>query len=107
MTEARDTQNLGVNDLVRTAFGRGFKGDYHVTDMAGFTGLSRGGRLDKIMRRTWFPIPLVIEMSQIAGTFTAEDGSALEVCKKYFGQADKYASMYERAYGKKVTVTVN
>lgn len=104
MTEVAERRTVEVNDLVRMAFGRGFSGDYFESGAAGFADIKRGSRLNKIIAPVYFPIPFMFIKE--AGRFTEQDGSALEVSKKYLPQADKYASMYERVNGKKVTVTL-
>jgi len=80
------SQVARVNSLVEKAFGKGFAGNWQIREK--FLRLIGGTRI------------------RIAGLFEPPggDGSTIIVPPKYLPQARTYATLYESAFGKEVTV---
>lgn len=94
-----------VNNLVKKAFGKHFFGNHcPIIDELGADQI-RGEKLERISKRTWLPLPWILETYISAGEFTAEDGSSLKVYPEYFSQAKKYAELYKQETGKNVSIS--
>lgn len=83
-----------INKLVNMAFGKGFSGDYIMFESRGRQVVIKGNRPDIIARKKFPYIPKLNEKYEIAGRFTSEDGSSMNVDLRYANSAERYADYY-------------
>ena len=95
-----------INKLVIDSFGKGFRGDYDLTnDIDGSYFINHSNKANQISKRCRYPIPFIFEIWKHAGRFTKGDGSELEVYhQKYALAAEKYSQLYKEATGKEAVI---
>ena len=93
-----------VNGLVKKSFGFLCKGNYHICP--GFDGsLGQRDCLEVIARPTLGDPQFGCGVKGLLGSNKFEaDGSAIIVIRKYEKKARKYAELFEKEFGRKVTV---
>jgi hypothetical protein len=93
-----------INKLVRMAFGKGFSGNCIVFESEGKQHIVKGDKLESIAKRKWPYIPKINEKYEVAGKFTSENGSSLNVNLQYANAAERYASYYQIHFDKDTSV---
>ena len=111
-----------INPLVQIAFGQGFRGDYKCE----YEGFSWGDELAFIAKRKkrnfWEKLrfvqhPFINHLIE-AGNFyknssgkglkpDERDGSVIKVKPEYVPNAKEYAKLYEREFGREVTIIID
>lgn len=94
-----------INPLIKSAFGRFHRGDYHILG-GGISGgsLIDAGKLEVIATKCaalGFGDPA---MGVGIKALLNESGSVIVVIKKYEAKAKKYAELYREKFGKKVRI---
>ncbi len=93
-----------VNKLVRMAFGKGFSGNCVMLENKGKQRMVKGDELDTIARKKFPYIPKLNEKYEVAGRFTSEDGSSLNINLEYANAAERYADYYYLHFKKNPSV---
>ena len=88
-----------INQLVEDSFGEGFRGDYNIVPQSAFGQKIVIGGVQTIARKSRIPL-----LYNYAGKFLTEDGSALEVLRKYKDAAQRYADAYQKETGKTAVI---
>lgn len=104
MGKKSKTQIEIVNKLVRKSFGRGFSGDCIFFSNDSKKYMIKGEGLESIAKKKWPYIPKLNENYEVAGKFTSEDGSKLDVNIEYLNSAERYATCYSLYFNKSAWV---
>jgi hypothetical protein len=107
ITDKQENENWNlverVNPLIEKAFGKGFKGNYDNVSVSTFCnheGLKEVGRLAMIAKNGFVSYRFAGEL----GASKEDDGSVIGVFLEYNKQAQKYADLYKKEFGKEVRV---
>ena len=102
MNKLKPNLNL-INRLVKESFGKQFNAnrDYDVDWETGDAEVEKTNYAKDIVKKSLFGFLVFY-----AGEFQKSDGSKIEVFDSYEKNAIKYASLYEAATGKKVSIFV-
>ena len=85
-------------------FGKRFFGNYIIYSNGTRNYSERGNELENIAKRKFFYIPRINEKCEIAGKFTSEDGSSLDVDLSHENLGERYVLCYALKFKKDASV---